>query len=83
MENNENPYFSNKDYKKVCKKRLKLNNNNKLENKKLRAHAPKLDTLGILENNKPRQYFENKPIVYDIQNYYNIHSGTHKWLIKE
>ena len=67
MENNK-PYLSNKDYKKLSKQRIKLNN--KKQNKNIK-------------NEQKKEYIEDKPIIYNIYNNYHIYSGMHKWLIRE
>jgi transposase len=65
----EKPYLSNKEYNKLNKQRIKINNKKSIKNNDIKIPE--------------KQYSEDKPIIYNIHNNYHIYNGTHKWLIKE
>jgi hypothetical protein len=66
----EKPYLSNKEYNKLNKQRIKINNKKSIKNNDIKIPEKQIGS-------------EDKPIIYNIHNNYNFYSGTHKWLTKE
>jgi len=66
----EKPYLSNKEYNKLNKQRIKINNKKSIKNDAIKIPEKQIET-------------EDKTIIYNIHNNYNFYSGTHKWLTKE
>jgi hypothetical protein len=66
----EKPYLSNKEYNKLNKQRIKINNKKSIKNNDIKIPEKQIGS-------------EDKPIIYNIYNNYHIYNGTHKWLLKE